>query len=78
VAACVNITDVESVFEWKGKLEKRGEKILVIKTLQSRFDDLERLVKTNHSYECPEILAFEVSAVSSDYENWVRQACSRM
>ncbi len=75
VAACVNIAEIDSIFEWRGKLENQAERLLVIKTTQSRFVELERLVKENHSYELPEIMAIEVASVSKEYEDWVRRAC---
>ena len=77
VAACVNIAGINSVFEWRGEFENQAEKLLIIKTVQSRFEELERLVRANHSYECPEILAVEALMVSDDYAEWVRKACQR-
>ncbi len=75
LAACVNIADVKSVFEWKGKIEKENERLLIIKSIRSNFDMIEKYVKANHSYECPEIIAMEVAAASQDYADWVRSEC---
>ena len=75
LAACVNIADVKSVFEWKGKIEKESERLLIIKSIRSNFDMIERYIKANHSYECPEIIAMEVAAASENYASWVRSAC---
>lgn len=74
LAACVNIVDAISVYRWKDKIEKADEKLLIIKTEEIRFDELEQLVKKNHSYECPEILALEVRTGSTDYMQWVRSS----
>lgn len=70
LAACVNIAEVTSVYEWKGKIEDDSERLLIIKTIDSKFDELERYVKSNHSYECPEILALEVKTGSKEYIDW--------
>jgi len=75
VAACVNIAGIDSVFKWQGKFENQGERLLIIKTIQSRYSELERLVKANHSCECPEILAIEAANVSEEYAMWVRGSC---
>lgn len=75
LAACVNIADVKSIFEWKDKQEYKSEKLLVIKTLKSRFAKIEELVKATHSYDCPEIIASEISDASDDYAEWVRKMC---
>lgn len=77
LAACVNIADVKSVFEWKGKIEKESERLLIIKSVRSNFEMIEEYIKANHSYECPEIIAMEVTAASEKYASWVRSACMR-
>lgn len=71
LAACVNIADVNSVYAWKSKIENDSEKLLIIKTIESKFGELERSVKKNHSYECHEIIALEVKAGSKEYIEWV-------
>jgi periplasmic divalent cation tolerance protein len=75
LAACVNIADVKSVFEWKGKIEKESERLLIIKSIRSNFEMIEKHIRANHSYECPEIIAMEVTAASEKYASWVRSAC---
>ncbi len=75
LAACVNIADVKSVFEWKGKIEKENERLLIIKSIRSNFDKIEKYVRANHSYECPEIIAMDITAASENYASWVRSAC---
>jgi periplasmic divalent cation tolerance protein len=74
LAACVNIADVSSVYEWKGKIENDNEKLLIIKTIKSKFGELEQFVKENHSYECPEIIAMELKTGSREYFEWVQLA----
>ncbi len=77
VAACVSISNVNSIFDWKGKTESQDERLLIVKSLKSRFSDIEKLVKANHSYECPEIIACDISSASKEYERWVRQTCGK-
>ena len=77
LAACVNIADVNSVYEWKGEIESGSEKLLIIKTIESKFGELEQLVRKNHSYECPEIIALEVFAGSKDYIEWANSVIGK-
>lgn len=72
LAACVNIASVDSIFRWQGNIEDESERLLVIKTVKSRFDDIERFVKENHSYTNPEIIALGIEKVSAKYAEWVR------
>lgn len=76
LAACVNIpmAPLESIYRWKGKLEKAREHLLIIKTSASRLKALERKVLTLHSYETPEFIALPISDGSHAYLSWVSQA----
>ena len=72
LAACANIiAGVKSVYTWKGKLEESRESLIIAKTKAGLFRRLEKAVKTAHSYECPEIVAFPVRYASSDYLKWI-------
>lgn len=72
LAACVNIVDkVESHFWWNGGAEISDEAMLIIKSKKALFTEIEAAVKSLHSYECPEIIAIDISAGSRDYLKWV-------
>jgi periplasmic divalent cation tolerance protein len=72
LARCVNvIPDMKSIFSWKGKLEMNKECILLAKTSERNYPELERRVKQLHSYELPCILAFKVTRGSEDFTRWV-------
>ena len=71
-AACVNIVDkITSVYRWKGKVEKAGEYLLLIKTRADLTDRVEGTIKGFSSYDCPEVVVLPVIAGSSDYLAWI-------
>lgn len=71
LAACVNIVPaIESHYWWQGKLERSPEVLLLIKSSAERFDALAAVVRANHSYECPEILALEPKEITPAYRSW--------
>jgi len=73
-AACVNIIKgILSFFRWKGRIDSCREVMLVAKTRRCMFGKLARLVRKNHSYEVPEIIALPVVDGSRDYLKWVRE-----
>ncbi|MBZ5528749.1 MAG: divalent-cation tolerance protein CutA [Acidobacteriia bacterium] len=74
LAACVNIVGapVESVYRWKGKVEKAREYLLVMKTTEARLAALEREVTRLHNYDVPEFIALAVSAGSREYLRWLQ------
>jgi periplasmic divalent cation tolerance protein len=75
VAACVNIIPhLESIYLWKGKLEESQEVLLLIKTTADRFADVQREILEVHSYEMPEVLAFDIAQGSEDYLKWVAES----
>jgi periplasmic divalent cation tolerance protein len=72
LAACVQILPpMESVYRWQGNIERQSEVLLIAKTTQDKFDDLEREVRALHSYDTPEIIALPIIAGSTAYIDWV-------
>jgi len=74
LAACANIvTGVETIYRWKGKVERAREVLVVMKTNAGRLGELEREVKRMHSYEVPEFVAVPIVAGSREYLKWIRE-----
>lgn len=74
LAACVNILPgVESIYRWKGKIERSDEVMLLIKSDIAHFKALEDTISNLHPYEVPEILAVPVEAGHQPYLEWIDQ-----
>ena len=72
LAACVNILPaVQSVYQWKGKIEKDRELLLLIKTAQHLFPAIETHILARHPYELPEIIAVPIEAGFKPYLQWI-------
>lgn len=76
LAACVNTTGVNSLFSWKGNVESEDEVLLIVKTKYALYEKLETLIRENHSYEVPEIIALPIVAGSKPYLDWIDQNTS--
>lgn len=73
LAACVQVLpEMTSVYLWNGEVRKDREHLLLIKTLEAMFPILEEFIKSNHSYEIPEIVAVRSEHVSEDYLKWMK------
>ena len=73
-AACVNILPrVHSSFWWQGKIDKVEESLLVIKTTAPSTQAVIELVKANHSYTVPEIIAVPIVGGNPDYLDWINR-----
>ncbi|KUG22095.1 periplasmic divalent cation tolerance protein cuta [hydrocarbon metagenome] len=72
LAACVQVTGpIESIYRWKGKIEKATEWLCLIKTREDLFDKVETAIKILHLYETPEIVAVPIINGSKEYLNWL-------
>jgi periplasmic divalent cation tolerance protein len=71
-AACVNIlSGVRSIYRWKGKVCQDTEFLLVAKTQADEFEAVAATIRELHSYELPEILAFNVSKGDAGFLAWI-------
>jgi len=72
LAACVQILPpMTSVYVWEGKVQKESEHLLLIKTLEEKFDELAAFITANHGYDVPEIVAIDAKNVSGPYQTWI-------
>ena len=76
LAACVNITSVDSFYTWEGKINSEPEWQLIIKTDLEKFEQLSAKVQELHSYDVPEIIALPIVAGSSAYLDWLKENVS--
>jgi len=71
-AACVNIIPkVESQYWWQGKIESTNELLLIVKMHAVLLEELIALVKQNHPYSVPEIIALPIIGGNKDYLKWI-------
>jgi len=76
LAACINILDSSSLYWWENEIKEEKEKILLIKTRDELYDELEAFIKQNHPYQLPEIIAIKVEDGYSEYLRWVDKETS--
>jgi periplasmic divalent cation tolerance protein len=72
LAACVQIVGpIRSTFRWEGRVQDAEEFLLLCKVAGERLDKATALIEELHSYDVPEVLAFEVTQGSRSYLDWV-------
>lgn len=77
LAACANIIDgMESLYWWKGKLEKNRECILIFKTEERLFGRLQERILALHSYETPCVVALPIADGNKAYLDWISASVS--
>lgn len=72
LAACVQVQAIKSFYEWQGRPEVSREWLLMIKTREPLYGELERFIRSQHHYETPEVLCLPITAGAADYLAWMR------
>jgi periplasmic divalent cation tolerance protein len=73
-AACVNIIPgLTSVYRWQGKVTTDQEYLLLIKSRADHYAALERLIREQHPYELPEVIAVTIGNGLEGYLHWLDQ-----
>jgi periplasmic divalent cation tolerance protein len=74
LAACVNlVAPIRSIYRWEERMWDEKEWLLIIKTQKDRFEELEKKVKSLHSYSVPEIVSLPIVEGSSSYLDWISE-----
>jgi len=72
LAACAQVSGpITSTYWWQGNLEHSEEWVCTAKTRQELYHALEQVIRENHSYDTPEIVATQIVAGSTSYLNWI-------
>jgi periplasmic divalent cation tolerance protein len=76
LAACVQISSIESVYTWQGATQNDREYRLVAKTVAGNYAEVEAAIRELHSYDLPAIFAVDVSEAFEPYARWVEDNSS--
>ena len=71
LAACVDIKRTNSVFRWDGEIQNIAEWEIQMKTSESKRSELITRIKSEHSYDLPQIIWWTVQS-SKEYYDWVQ------
>lgn len=71
LAACVQLSQISSVYRWKGEVVAEPEVRLFIKSTDARFEDLSAAIRELSSYEAPQIVKIAIDGGDAEYLEWV-------
>ena len=73
--ACANIiSNVNSYFVWKNKVQNSKEIIICGKTISKNQKKIIKEVKKLHSYSVPCIIFFDIKNGNNDFLKWIKQS----
>lgn len=79
LVACAQIVPwIEAIYMWNNQLETTQESKIVLKAPKANFKQIEEVIKSNSSYEVPEIVYVDLHGGSEDYLAWVAESCPQI
>ena len=71
IIACANISKIDSVYSWNGKIQNSSEYIVIFKTMTKNKNKLKKIIAETHPYDVPEIAEIDVTSINKSYLNWL-------
>ncbi len=72
LAACAHIAHPgRSFYWWQGKICEATEYVLKLKSSEVLYPEVEALIRAEHPYQTPEIVATAIVSGSRDYLQWL-------
>ena len=71
IIACANISKIDSVYSWNGKIQNSSEYIVIFKTITKNKVKLKKIIAETHPYDVPEIAEIDVTSINKSYLNWL-------
>ena len=71
IIGCVNISKIDSVYSWNGKIQNSSEYIAIFKTTSKNKTKLKKIIAETHPYDVPEIAQIDVASINKSYLNWL-------
>jgi len=76
LAACVQEIRIKSHYTWKGELCHEDEVLVLFKTREELYPELEKKLLEIHPYDTPEILFVHADKGSAAYLAWIDEQTS--
>ena len=71
LAACVQLSEVESFYTWNDEFCSDNETLVSIKTRKENFEKVKSKIKEYHSYDVPEIIEIDITNSSKKYLKFI-------
>ncbi len=72
LVSCCQLSNITSSYHWKGEIEKTEEFLLQMKTKKELYKEIEKVILDNHSYEVPQLVAYDIVEGYSEYLKWIK------
>lgn len=69
--ACAKFIPVESMYLWKGNIERDGEILILMESVEDNFEAVNAVIKKMHSYETFVLQMIPAKNINTDAQNWM-------
>ena len=70
-AGCVNIFPIQSMYRDGGTKREVSEYALIVKTIDSKVQATEDVIRAEHSYQTPCVATFSLHRMNHEYKEWL-------
>ncbi len=70
-AGCVNIFPIKSVYSENDGVRETEETSMIVKTIDSKVQEVEDIVRSMHSYKTPCIASLALHRLNREYKEWL-------
>jgi len=74
LVACVRQAAVDSSFWWEGKIDHDHEVLLMMESIEDKFDAIEAKISELHSYDQFVLTSVKVDRTTAGVEEWLGEA----
>ena len=75
LAACAQLSAIESLYSWQGRIAHEPEFRVLFKTQAEHYPALEAALRAEHPYTLPAIHALATDRAEPAYAEWVAAQC---
>lgn len=72
LAACIQMFEIESFYNWNNEFCCDNETLLNIKTRKDNFEKIKSKILELHSYDLPEIIQLDITNTSEEYLKFIK------
>jgi len=73
LAACIQLSEIESFYTWNDEFCSDNEILLNIKTKKENFEKIKNKIKEHHSYDVPETIEIDITNSSKKYLKFIEE-----
>jgi periplasmic divalent cation tolerance protein len=73
LVSCCQLSNIISSYHWKGKIEHTEEYLLQMKSKKELYKEIEKVILDNHSYETPQLIAYDIAYGYQGYLDWIEE-----